>query len=350
MRGEDARLYHPLGETVAVEDAALFRFFAGFEGLPAHMGEEAAVVHMPICARGLPDGSSGADDGKPLLCIERTAFACAYGMECLHTTHPAVHICRSMRDREAVLLANEDFSRVTLCGGGSGAAEQLALVAWTIRAATRGYALVHGAVVAVSGEGGILFIGPPGVGKTTQARLWETCRGAVILNGDRVFLQCDGRCVWVFGSPWSGSSPYRVQGFTRLRACVVLHRADHDSMRRMSVSEAAEAWLARTILPGFCDALGDVVGMATDTILAAASVVPVYAVSCRNDVRAVEALEREMAALAVVGGDQSDERICRQSSGHHEAMGTREPFAPKSRRQHGVSFGDGTKHDPVFAP
>lgn len=54
--------------------------------------------------------------------------------------------------------------------------------------------------------GGLLFSGVSGIGKSTQADLWQRYEGAELLNGDRTVLRrMDG--VWTaFGSPYAGSS------------------------------------------------------------------------------------------------------------------------------------------------
>ena len=53
-----------------------------------------------------------------------------------------------------------------------------------------------------------MFLGPSGIGKTTQAELWHTYRDAVIINGDIVFVQETEGNFLGWGTPWHGSSPY----------------------------------------------------------------------------------------------------------------------------------------------
>ena len=52
----------------------------------------------------------------------------------------------------------------------------------------------------------LLFSGPSGMGKSTQARLWEQCFGAKTLNGDRCVLRLGKEGITGGGSPWCGSS------------------------------------------------------------------------------------------------------------------------------------------------
>ena len=54
--------------------------------------------------------------------------------------------------------------------------------------------------------GGILFSGPSGIGKSTQADLWCRYRNAKQVNGDRPILRRDKSGWKAYGSPYAGSS------------------------------------------------------------------------------------------------------------------------------------------------
>lgn len=73
--------------------------------------------------------------------------------------------------------------------------------------------------------GGLLFSGVSGIGKSTQADLWQRYEGAELLNGDRTVLRrMDG--VWTaFGSPYAGSSNCFVNESRPVRAIVLLSQA-----------------------------------------------------------------------------------------------------------------------------
>ena len=48
--------------------------------------------------------------------------------------------------------------------------------------------LLHSSLIDWKGRG-LMFLGPSGIGKTTQAELWNQYRDALIINGDAVFVQ-----------------------------------------------------------------------------------------------------------------------------------------------------------------
>lgn len=84
--------------------------------------------------------------------------------------------------------------------------------------------ILHCAYIVHNGEA-ILFSAPSGVGKSTQASLWERYRGARTINGDRCLLRkIGGR--W-HASPWPvcGSSGICRLGDFPIRAIVMLAQA-----------------------------------------------------------------------------------------------------------------------------
>ena len=50
---------------------------------------------------------------------------------------------------------------------------------------------VHASLIDV-GRKGLMYLGPSGIGKTTQAELWGKYRNATIINGDMVFIKKEG--------------------------------------------------------------------------------------------------------------------------------------------------------------
>ena len=66
---------------------------------------------------------------------------------------------------------------------------------------------VHSSLIEYKNSG-IMFLGPSGIGKTTQAELWHQYLDALIINGDCVFVEDMGDEFIGWGTPWHGSSPY----------------------------------------------------------------------------------------------------------------------------------------------
>ena len=114
--------------------------------------------------------------------------------------------------------------------------------------------------------GGLLFSGVSGIGKSTQADLWQRYEGAELLNGDRTVLRrMDG--VWTaFGSPYAGSSICFVNESRPVRGLYA----------GMTVNLWDDRYVARV-----CDLL-------------AALDVPVYALTCTPDRAAVDCLKAEL--------------------------------------------------------
>lgn len=86
--------------------------------------------------------------------------------------------------------------------------------------------------------GGILFTGPSGIGKSTQADLWVKYHGAELINGDRTILK-ETRGGWkAYGSPYAGSSRCYINKCCKIRAIVVLEKAEECKIERLCGSAA----------------------------------------------------------------------------------------------------------------
>lgn len=103
-----------------------------------------------------------------------------------------------------------------------------------------GRCLFHAVALCVD-ERAFLITAPSGTGKSTQYRQWKA------LYGDRVRLVCGDKPVLEFQppgdiivhpSPWRGKERWPGSGPARLAGIVYLEQGDHNSIRRMSVSEA----------------------------------------------------------------------------------------------------------------
>lgn len=145
----------------------------------------------------------------------------------------------------------------------------------TIRAACeagmtmRGGMPLHAALVEKDGYG-VVFLGPSGMGKSTQAKLWVEHQGADFIIGDRPGLRrIDGR--WIgFGMPWDGKDGIRQQKQVPIRALISLEQAPENSIRRLTKQEAMIVLLNQVMMPMWDDAamalLTPLMGMLADEI------------------------------------------------------------------------------------
>lgn len=100
-----------------------------------------------------------------------------------------------------------------------------------------GAAVLHASFVIVNGEA-LLFTGRSGIGKTTQAKLWQKYRGAELVNGDRAALKFhDGR-LYAYGVPFCGSSDTALNQSAPVKAIVSLSQADENTLRPMTAAQA----------------------------------------------------------------------------------------------------------------
>ena len=111
---------------------------------------------------------------------------------------------------------------------------------------------LHAALVEKDGYG-VVFIGPSGMGKSTQARLWVEYQGADFIIGDRPGLRrIDGQ--WIgFGMPWDGKDGIKQQKQVPIRALISLEQAPENSIRRLTKQEAMIVLLNQVMMPMWDD-------------------------------------------------------------------------------------------------
>ena len=113
--------------------------------------------------------------------------------------------------------------------------------------------ILHAALVEKDGYG-VMFLGPSGMGKSTQAKLWAEHQGADFINGDRPGLRrIDGQ--WIgFGMPWDGKDNIKQQKQVPIRALISLEQAPENSIRRLTKQEAMIVLLKQVMMPMWDDA------------------------------------------------------------------------------------------------
>lgn len=146
---------------------------------------------------------------------------------------------------------------------------------------------LHSSLVDFHGSG-LMFLGPSGIGKTTQAELWRRFRGAVIINGDVVFVQETEKNFLGWGTPWHGSSPYCENASVPVRAMIILRQASENSIRELTGFEKVTAVSESVFYPRW---LENGMELCLETLNHLLSAMPVYELSCRPDGDAVRLTE-----------------------------------------------------------
>lgn len=113
--------------------------------------------------------------------------------------------------------------------------------------------LIHSQTVAIHAsaimykEQAFLFLGESGTGKSTHARLiCQNYPEAEILNDDSPILKMEEGTIMVYGSPWSGKTPFYKTHKAPLGTIVRLHQAAKNSIIPLPMHQAVGA-----LLPSF---------------------------------------------------------------------------------------------------
>ena len=136
--------------------------------------------------------------------------------------------------------------------------------------------------------GGLVFSGPSGIGKSTQAELWKEYEGAEQINGDRPILYKKEN-VWMgYGSPYAGSSKCYVNKGVPVRAIMLLAQGEDCRIMPLRKSEAfREIFRNCTVYSWDREFVERVITLVTELV----SDIPIYRLICTPDQRAVEAVK-----------------------------------------------------------
>lgn len=142
---------------------------------------------------------------------------------------------------------------------------------------------LHASLVEKDGFG-VIFLGPSGMGKSTQAKLWEKYLDADFIIGDRPGLRkIDGK--WIgFGMPWDGKDGIHRQTNVPVRALVWLEQAMENRISAMNPVEAMTVMLKQAMMPVWDDIA---MNGATALMGALAQELPMYHLRCLPDEAAV---------------------------------------------------------------
>lgn len=155
---------------------------------------------------------------------------------------------------------------------------------------------LHSSLVDYRGHG-LMFLGPSGIGKTTQAELWAKYRDALIINGDVVFVQVTNKSCLGWGTPWHGSSPYCENINVPVHAMIVLKQSLENSIRELAGFEKVTAVSNNVFYPTWLENGTEFCLETLDHLL---SRIPVYELSCRPDEDAICLTEETIFGKSVI--------------------------------------------------
>ena len=106
------------------------------------------------------------------------------------------------------------------------------MLLYTFRTSPYDTLMVHASVIRYE-DGGYMFLGRSGTGKSTHSRLWlNNIDGAELLNDDNPVIRlADGEAV-IYGTPWSGKTHCYKNEAVPLRAVVRLSQAPYNKIVR----------------------------------------------------------------------------------------------------------------------
>ncbi len=107
--------------------------------------------------------------------------------------------------------------------------------------------LVHACGVAWQGRG-YLFVGSPGAGKSTMARLWKAA-GALILNDDRIVLEASDDGLRIHPTPWPGDLPDVDGEAVPLAAVYLLRKGSEVAFEPLRPARALALLYAKSFPP-----------------------------------------------------------------------------------------------------
>ena len=150
--------------------------------------------------------------------------------------------------------------------------------------------LFHSSYIDIDGRA-ILFTAPSGTGKSTQADLWHSLRGATILNGDRSVVRLTDNGVVACGIPFMGSSRYCENVTLPLAGIVYLSQAPQTAILPLKGVAAFRCiWEGVSVNTWDKEDLSGIM----DTVMQVVGQIPVWHLACTPDETAVAALERQL--------------------------------------------------------
>lgn len=139
----------------------------------------------------------------------------------------------------------------------------------------------------------ILFSGPSGIGKSTQAGLWRKYQNCPTVNGDRALLrQIEGRW-YADGWPVCGTSEICCKKLLPINALVLLSRGTCNHIQRPGTADTFKALYAQLTINSWHR---DITFQSIDLLEDLIHTVPVFQLQCTISRQAVDVLEEALEA------------------------------------------------------
>lgn len=154
----------------------------------------------------------------------------------------------------------------------------------------RGRLMFHCSFIIKNGEA-VLFCGRSGIGKSTQAALWEKYADAEIINGDKAAIFCENGVVYASSLPVSGTSGICRNKTAPVRAIISLGQGKENRLKKTGSVSAMTGFLGSCIFDSWRDGEAE---KCLNVVSGIIGKVPQYNYFCLPDASAVRTLCKEL--------------------------------------------------------
>lgn len=151
---------------------------------------------------------------------------------------------------------------------------------------------LHASAIAIDHQA-ILFSGPCGSGKSTQAGLWQQYFGTdrtLIINDDKPAIRLSDNMFYAFGTPWSGKSNLNQNIKVPIQAIVFIRQHHENRIKKLNNKEAVKLLIYQSIRPKDSEGMGKLLFL-LDALIKS---IPVYQLDCKIGTESVELLYKEI--------------------------------------------------------
>lgn len=185
-------------------------------------------INLPSCWKKF----TTSDSKTPNLEIKQLDLSMnKYGIEQYDLANQVNHVVRYGSE---VMIISHDWQKVKILPiNDYERLQTLIIQSFYVHAIRNSAIQIHSSLIKYQ-DIGIMFLGPSGIGKTTQAELWNKYLGASIINGDMVYVQKIENYFLGWGTPWHGSSSYCENTNVVIKALIVLKQGNTNQIRELS--------------------------------------------------------------------------------------------------------------------